>query len=152
MKAFIKSIGLVDKKGKCHFVSFNSGVNVITGKSSTGKSALIEIFDYCMGSSDHTVPAGVITECACIYFCIIQFELYELVLARRPEEKRVYLDDSHENSLPNICVQGEKYFSETLFYPLENFKRLCGEYFGLVIEDTDEDEKTKEIHRNPIIS
>ena len=42
MKAFIKSIGLVDKKGKCHFVSFNSGVNVITGKSSTGKSALIE--------------------------------------------------------------------------------------------------------------
>ena len=145
MKAFIKSIGLVDKKGKCHFVSFNSGVNVITGKSSTGKSALIEIFDYCMGSSDYTVPAGVITECACIYFCIIQFELYELVLARRPEEKRVYLDDSHENSLPNICVQGEKYFSETLFYPLENFKRLCGEYFGLVIEDTDEDEKTKEI-------
>ena len=66
-------------------------------------------------------------------------------MARRPEEKRVYLDDSHENSLPNICVQGEKYFSETLFYHLENFKLLCGEYFGLVIEDTDEDEKTKEI-------
>lgn len=51
MKSYVKYIGLVDKEDKIHSVQFTTGVNIITGKSSTGKSAIIEIFDYCMGSS-----------------------------------------------------------------------------------------------------
>lgn len=147
MKAFVKSIGVIDNNNKCHDVCFTSGVNIITGKSSTGKSAIIEIFDYCMGSSDYTVPAGIITDNAYIYFCIIQFEKYELVLARRPEESLVYLNDSDELPLTNIRQNGKSYFSETLFYSLTEFKKICGENFGLVIVDTDEDENKKEIRK-----
>lgn len=35
-------------------------VNIITGASKTGKSAIIEIIDYCLGSSACGVPEGVI--------------------------------------------------------------------------------------------
>ena len=35
-------------------------VNVITGASKTGKSALIDIIDYCFGSGSCRVPDGVI--------------------------------------------------------------------------------------------
>lgn len=47
MKSYVKYIGLVDKNNKIHSVEFNRLI-LITGKSSTGKSAMIEIFDYCM--------------------------------------------------------------------------------------------------------
>ena len=56
MKSYVKYIGLVDKSNKIHSVEFTTGVNIITGKSSTGKSAMIEIFDYCTGNSDNTIP------------------------------------------------------------------------------------------------
>lgn len=49
MKAFIRHIGITDHDDNVHAVTFGPGVNVVTGKSSTGKSALIEIFDFCFG-------------------------------------------------------------------------------------------------------
>ena len=34
-------------------------LNIITGDSSTGKSALIEIVDYCFGSGSFNIPHGI---------------------------------------------------------------------------------------------
>ena len=59
METRIKYLGLIDKDGKRHGVSLHEGLNVVTGRSSTGKSALIEIFDYCMGADVDTIPKGV---------------------------------------------------------------------------------------------
>ena len=42
MKTLIREIGVIDKSGLKHPVNFKSGLNIVTGKSSTGKSALIE--------------------------------------------------------------------------------------------------------------
>lgn len=61
METRIKYLGLIDKDGKRHGVSLHEGLNVVTGRSSTGKSAIIEIFDYCMGADVDTIPKGVIT-------------------------------------------------------------------------------------------
>ncbi len=47
MRTLIHEIGVLDNNGRKHPVKFKTGLNVVTGKSSTGKSALIEIFDYC---------------------------------------------------------------------------------------------------------
>jgi DNA repair ATPase RecN len=82
MNCFVKFVGVLDKDGATHYVEFVQGLNVITGKSSTGKSAIIEIFDYCFGSSDYTVPEGIITTRAEIYFTVLKFPALALVLAR----------------------------------------------------------------------
>ena len=44
-------------------VKFESGVvNVISGASKTGKSAVVAIIDYCLGSDKCAIPVGVIQE------------------------------------------------------------------------------------------
>ena len=71
MKCHISYLGIIDKYDNCHYISFQEGLNIITGRSSTGKSAIIEIFDYCTGNGENTVPEGVITENAHLYFVVL---------------------------------------------------------------------------------
>ena len=48
---------------KKRVVTFRPGrLNIITGGSKTGKSALIEIMDYCLGSSECDIPMRIIRE------------------------------------------------------------------------------------------
>jgi AAA15 family ATPase/GTPase len=69
------------------------GVNVITGRSSTGKSALIEIFDYCFGSSDFSVPVGVITENTKIFFVALKNTRHSFGPGRRPDENHAFVKE-----------------------------------------------------------
>lgn len=58
-------------------------VNVISGASKTGKSAVIPIIDYCLGSDKCAIPVGVIRE-ACSWFGIVVDTLEgQKLLARR---------------------------------------------------------------------
>lgn len=57
----IKRLILYGRNGKVRTVEFRTGAtNIITGYSKTGKSALIDILDYCLGSKDCAVAEGVI--------------------------------------------------------------------------------------------
>jgi len=57
----ILDIVLYSTRGERRVLSLQAGkMNVITGDSKTGKSALLSIVDYCLGSSECAVPEGVI--------------------------------------------------------------------------------------------
>lgn len=84
MKTLIHEIGVIDIEGNKHPVNFKPGLNIVTGKSSTGKSALIEIFDYCFGSGENTIPKGVITTRAAIYYVALAVNEQNMVIARDP--------------------------------------------------------------------
>lgn len=58
----IKSIHIYSDDGRRRDVVFHDGLNVITGRSSTGKSALSDIIEFCMGRSTFNVPEGVIRD------------------------------------------------------------------------------------------
>jgi len=45
-------------------------VNVISGASKTGKSAVLPIIDYCLGSDRCSIPVGVVREC-CEWFGVL---------------------------------------------------------------------------------
>lgn len=142
MKSYVKYIGLVDKEDKIHSVQFTTGVNIITGKSSTGKSAIIEIFDYCMGSSEFNIPSGVITDNADIYFVILSIKETFLVLARKENDKKIFLKE--ESNLPDIKVLNKEYFDNKFFISNSDFKVNLGHYFGLDINDIDEDKSVSQ--------
>lgn len=135
MKTLIHEIGIIDKQDNKHPVNFKKGLNVVTGKSSTGKSALIEIFDYCFGSGDNTIPKGVITDSAAIYYVALSVNEQEMVIARDPELstkaffRRVEVFDSDE-------IQRD-YFNSNYFRPLDEFKKHLRGFF-LDIDDVDE--------------
>jgi cell division septum initiation protein DivIVA len=64
----IRSILLYNREGAVRQLAFELGaVNIITGRSLTGKSAIIEIIDYCLGRSDFTVPEGTIRDSVAWY-------------------------------------------------------------------------------------
>ena len=71
MKSYIKSIIIFDENGEKRVVPLEQGVNIITGESKTGKSALVEIIDYCFCSTRCTVPKGKITEFAHLYVLVM---------------------------------------------------------------------------------
>lgn len=71
-------------------VSFEPGmVNVISGASKTGKSAVIPIIDYCLGSGKCRIPVGTIRT-ACSWFGIIidTAEGQKLLARREPGDQQ----------------------------------------------------------------
>lgn len=60
-----------------------NAVNIITGQSKTGKSALIHIVDYCLGRRECNVPAGIIRKHVEWYAVKLQTSSGEVFIARR---------------------------------------------------------------------
>ena len=54
----IRELVLYGRNGKVRHLPFSLGtVNIITGKSKSGKSAVGDIIDYCMGGSSCNIAA-----------------------------------------------------------------------------------------------
>jgi len=88
-------------------VQFQPGkVNVISGASQTGKSLVISIIDYCLGSEDFAITERTIRD-ACIWFgIIIQTDEGKKLLARRePADQlsttNMYLTEGNEIVVPD---------------------------------------------------
>ena len=135
MKTFLKFIGLFDKQGKIHGVELKQGMNLITGRSSTGKSALIEIFDYCMGSSEDTIPHGVIKENASIFFLWININSIDYIIARDVNGRDFYLVDNPV--VDNIWSLDTTIFDEHDL-SREDYKIQLGILFGIDAQNTAE--------------
>ncbi|NQT58513.1 MAG: DUF3732 domain-containing protein, partial [Bacteroidetes bacterium] len=125
---------------------FTTGVNLITGKSSTGKSAMIEIFDYCFGNSDDTIPEGVITDSAQLFFITMVVGESNLILARVPKSNKGFLKPI--STLPDKSEYNIDFFNENDFIPMKSFKEILGRHFGIAIEDTDTDLENRKYRRN----
>ena len=140
MKAFIKYIGIITNDDKIHSITLSEGVNVITGRSSTGKSAILEVFDYCFGSSEFIIPEGVITENAKLYFVVLNLSNTFLILARDNKPNNCFIsyttDEEFANNVENFDIN---YFKTQETYSLHDFKKELNRYFGINIEDTDVD-------------
>lgn len=79
----ISSIYIYSHGGQRRDLRFKvDGLNVITGRSSTGKSALSEIIEYCMGRSSFNVPEGVIRDKVAWFAVIYQFESEQVLVAK----------------------------------------------------------------------
>jgi len=86
MKFVIRKVILWPKKRALQprIIDFEPGVvNVITGASQTGKSALIPIVDYCLGAGKCAIPVGTIREVVEWFGVLIETAQGQLLLARR---------------------------------------------------------------------
>jgi len=135
MRTYIKFIGLFDKQGRVHGVGLEKGLNLITGKSSTGKSSLIEIFDFCMASSEDTIPHGVIEDNADCFFLWINIKNTDYLLARDADGKTCYI-------VSDPIIEDVKELSTDVFddcdYTTNDYKIQVGILFGIDAENTAE--------------
>jgi hypothetical protein len=80
----IENIILYGIEGEIRPLSFRLGaMNIITGKSRTGKTALLDIIDYCLGRGTCNVPAGRIRNSVSWFALKLRFSSCEVFVARR---------------------------------------------------------------------
>jgi hypothetical protein len=104
----ILEIVLYNHNGQKRVLPLNLGrVNIITGRSATGKSALIEIVDYCLGRRECAVPEGVIRDTVAWFGLRLQFASGQVFIARQappPERQttnRAYIEQGEIVSSPD---------------------------------------------------
>ena len=105
----IRSIVLYGRDGKMRTLAFKLGsVNVITGQSSRGKSALIEIAEYCLGRSDFKIPEGVIRDTVAWYGVVFQIKDNQVLVAKPAPQRdasrqsQAYIQMGAEIELPAL--------------------------------------------------
>ena len=105
----ILDIVLYSHRGDRRTVSLRAGkLNVITGASKTGKSALIDIVDYCFGASECRVPEGPIRRCVSWFGLRVQLASGQSFIARRcPSQNALsseecFVEIADEVSLPDF--------------------------------------------------
>ncbi|MDN4084093.1 DUF3732 domain-containing protein [Paenibacillus polymyxa] len=140
MNVYIKSILAFNVEGEKRHVDLTEGLNVITGESKSGKSALLEIIDYCLGSSKSTIPKGEVTKFGHLFALILKFQKYHLVVARKrfdnDGKKQMYLYRTSQNIIPKELSMD--LFTEENILSLEQAKIELGREFGIAVTNSTE--------------
>lgn len=114
MKISISKICLYGHNGQLRELNFwHDRLNIITGESKTGKSAIIHIVNYCLGSSECHVPEGVIRRKVAWYAVLLSRADGQLLVARQSPEKgrlsnsRYYVQAGANVTPPQFAAIGQ---------------------------------------------
>ncbi len=117
-------------------LNLDSGkIEVFTGESRTGKTALISIIDYVLGASKCRVPVGEIRDYSEWFGLLIESEEEQLLFARKtPQNSKTntayYFERGESISVPEII--GEANAS------VDHIKKILNDYFDYSKLDVDE--------------
>lgn len=139
----ISKVIVFTKNEKKNDVSFNAGLNIISGVSQTGKSSIIEIIDYCLASTASYIPKGVIIDNSLLYCIVIDIKDSYMILARRPFN----YDDKNEIGRRKmfIKIEPKSYFSDEdiqysyfekykyCYRSLDEVKKEIENFFGISV-------------------
>ena len=106
----INSIVLYGYNGLQRKISLALGkVNIITGKSKTGKSVIGDVIDYCLGGNNCNIAEGIVRRSVAWYALLLQLENEQMFIARKnPESKHqssseFYYKIAKEIEIPTYC-------------------------------------------------
>jgi len=125
------SIVVFGKNGQKREIPLRPGkLNIITGHSKTGKTALISILDYCFGSDECHIPPGPITKTVSWVGIHLQLSSGETFIARKlpvdgaKTSLEVYYEIAEKITIPDISVLHQNTNTGTL-------KQLLTKYAGI---------------------
>jgi hypothetical protein len=111
MSLRIAKLILYSRQGQVREVVFRTGgLNVLTGASKTGKSAIIDIVDYVTGRGECNVADGVIRKYVTWYALLFQLNDSQIFLARRNPDLGdrthgdVYMDRGTQIATPPLSL------------------------------------------------
>lgn len=106
----IRELVLYGYNGKVRHLPFSLGqVNIITGRSKSGKSAVGDIINYCLGGDSCNIADGVVRDNVAWYGLLLQFENERVFVARKNPEKHqqstgfCYVEIGEEIEAPDEC-------------------------------------------------
>lgn len=96
--------------GKVRHLPFKLGtVNIITGRSQSGKSVVGDIIDYCLGGDSCNIADGIVRDNVAWYGLLLQFEDEQIFVARKnPDSGQqstgyCYIEVGTKVKLPETC-------------------------------------------------
>ena len=106
----IRELVLYGYNGKVRHLPFALGqVNIITGRSKSGKSVVGDIIDYCLGGDSCNIADGVVRDNVAWYGLLLQFEHERVFVARKNPDKGqqttgvCYIDIGEKIEAPDNC-------------------------------------------------
>lgn len=106
----IRELVLYGYNGKVRHLPFALGqVNIITGRSKSGKSVVGDIIDYCLGGNSCNIADGVVRDNVAWYGLLLQFEHERVFVARKNPDKGqqttgvCYIDIGEKIEVPDNC-------------------------------------------------
>lgn len=139
MQASISHLFLFNNK-EIRSLKFSDGLNIITGDSKTGKSAVIEIIDYCLFASRSTIPKGIITDWTELFCIVFKVKEKNLVIAREKNSNKIFFSVETElEFLNNFSIE---YFNDIKTLNLDDAKKEFEKHIGISVLDTRTDEDT----------
>ena len=139
MQASISHIFLFKENEESRTLKFDDGLNIISGDSKTGKSAVIEIVDYCLFASRSTIPKGIITNWTDLYCLIFKVRDKYLIIGRKKNSNQMYFNvETKPIILKNFSIE---YFSDKKLLDLDEAKREFEKHIGISVLDTRTDEE-----------
>ncbi|MDQ4144989.1 MAG: DUF3732 domain-containing protein [Actinomycetota bacterium] len=79
----LRKVALYSREGEIRTIDFMSGsLNVITGEPMTGKSALLEIVEFCLGRTTVSLPEGALTQAVGWYAVLVEAGEHRALVAR----------------------------------------------------------------------
>lgn len=103
MKFAVDTITLWSKKGEKRQLHFKRDkINVLTGGSHRGKSAILDIFDYCFLSSTHRISESIINENVAWYGITFAINKKHYTIARRSPNGNTVSGDIYFSSVGDI--------------------------------------------------
>jgi hypothetical protein len=93
MRLQLRAIAIYSRDGERRDIRFHLGaLNIVTGASKTGKSALLDIVDYCWGRTECTIAEGEIRRGVSWFAVLFDRDDEGILIARKnpgPAEKQV---------------------------------------------------------------
>jgi len=83
MKPFLEKIIIEGRDGRQRELEFQPGVNIITGVGSKGKSAVVHIIAYCLGTAHCDIPTGKVREFASWFFLLLNVGNTRVIIGRK---------------------------------------------------------------------
>lgn len=106
----IRELVLYGYNGEVRHLPFALGqVNIITGRSKSGKSVVGDIIDYCLGGDSCNIADGVVRDNVAWYGLLLQFEHERAFVARKNPDKGqqttgvCYIDIGEKIEAPDNC-------------------------------------------------
>lgn len=128
----ISAITIYNADGRIRTVPLRTGqLNIITGDSRRGKSALLNIFDYCMASSDYVIKGEVLRDNVQVFAVTLVKDGQQLFVARpAPAAGR--------STASTMCVQTQAFGAKpprrgeiSFSAPLDVAKSLLSDFAGI---------------------
>lgn len=111
MKAFLKNIILIGNGNEKRILEFTQGLNIVTGDSKTGKSALIEIVDFCLFAKRSTVPVGKVTDFTRLFCCVFKCGMKQIIIGReRNDPNKCYFTVEYSDDFDAKFLIDSAYF------------------------------------------